>query len=80
MIRSKGGGGELYSVSGPIKPVGIVSSFDANDIRFSQNTVSYNKTEQSNGMKYTYDDLVSSMKKMAGRESQWMSSKCQMEK
>nr|WP_275266725.1 VENN motif pre-toxin domain-containing protein [Pantoea ananatis] len=57
------GGGKLYSVSGPIKPVGIVSSFDANDIRFSQNTVSYNKTEQSNGMKYTYDDLVSSMKK-----------------
>ncbi|MGC1008256.1 VENN motif pre-toxin domain-containing protein [Pantoea agglomerans] len=44
-----------------------VSSFDANEIRFSQNTVSYNKTERDPnkgvGVKYTYDDLVASMKK-----------------
>ncbi|CQJ07360.1 adhesin [Yersinia mollaretii] len=42
---------------------GNSSSFDANEIRFSQNTVSYNKTERGTGVKYTYDDLVSSMKK-----------------
>ena len=39
------------------------SSFDASEIRFSQNTVSYNKTNRDTGMKYTYDDLVFSMKK-----------------
>ncbi len=53
-----------------VKPVSGPSSFDANEIRFSQNTVSYHRTERSTandereaGMKYTYDDLVSSMKK-----------------
>lgn len=39
------------------------SSFDANEIRFSQNTVSQTKTERGTGVKYTYDDLISSMKK-----------------
>ncbi|THB82430.1 hypothetical protein E1N66_21030, partial [Pantoea allii] len=46
-----------------VKPTGNTSSFDANEIRFSQNTVSYNKTDRDTGVKYTYDDLVSSMKK-----------------
>lgn len=47
-----------------IKPNGsTTSSFDANEIRFSQNTVSHNKTDRGTGVKYTYDDLVSSMKK-----------------
>ncbi|WP_236883897.1 hemagglutinin repeat-containing protein [Dickeya fangzhongdai] len=40
-----------------------LSSFDANEIRFSQNTVSNNKTDRGTGVKYTYDDLVSSMRK-----------------
>ncbi|MBQ0528513.1 VENN motif pre-toxin domain-containing protein [Providencia rettgeri] len=44
-------------------PKGNAISFDANEIRFSQNTVSYNKTELGTGVKYNYDDLVSSMKK-----------------
>jgi filamentous hemagglutinin len=44
-------------------PAGNTSSFDANEIRFSQNTVSYNKAERDSGVRYTYDDLVSSMKK-----------------
>ena len=35
----------------------------ADDIRFSQNTVSYTKKDRSTGEKYTYDDLVSSMKR-----------------
>ncbi|AFI88574.1 hypothetical protein EXT68_10585 [Pectobacterium parmentieri] len=46
-----------------VKPTGNTSSFDANEIRFSQNTVSHNKTDRGTGVKYTYDDLVSSMKK-----------------
>ncbi|WP_230587101.1 VENN motif pre-toxin domain-containing protein, partial [Pectobacterium atrosepticum] len=46
-----------------VKPAGNISSFDANEIRFSQNTVSHNKTDRGTGVKYTYDDLVSSMKK-----------------
>jgi hypothetical protein len=32
------------------------------DIRFSQNTVSFNKTDPKTGKKYTYDDMVESMK------------------
>jgi len=46
-----------------VKPTGKTSSFDANEIRFSQNTVSYNKTDRDTGVKYNYDDPVSSMKK-----------------
>ncbi|MFP1774337.1 hypothetical protein ACLECU_16430, partial [Lonsdalea quercina] len=49
------------------KSAGNTSSFDANEIRFSQNTVSYNKTDRDTGVKYNYDDLVSSMKKMVGK-------------
>ncbi|WP_416778596.1 hypothetical protein ACNFJN_03155 [Xenorhabdus budapestensis] len=40
-----------------------ISTFNPNEIRFSQNTVSYNKTERGSGVKYSYDDLVSDMKK-----------------
>lgn len=39
------------------------TTLDPNEERFSQNTVSYNKTERGTGVKYTYDDLVLSMKK-----------------
>ncbi|WP_236650488.1 hemagglutinin repeat-containing protein [Photorhabdus laumondii] len=42
---------------------GNISTFNPNEIRFSQNTVSYNKTERGSGVKYSYDDLVSGMKK-----------------
>ncbi|HFG6254851.1 TPA: hemagglutinin repeat-containing protein [Salmonella enterica subsp. diarizonae serovar 61:l,v:z35] len=61
-------GGAVYGMKGikettVVKPAGNSTSFDANEIRFSQNTVSYNKTDRDTGVKYTYDDLVSSMKK-----------------
>ncbi|MFB4720786.1 hemagglutinin repeat-containing protein [Enterobacter chuandaensis] len=36
---------------------------NANDVRLSQNTVSFNKTERDTKQKYTYDDLVTSMRK-----------------
>jgi len=39
------------------------SSLNPNDIRFSQTTVSYNKIDRKTGKKFTYDDLVDSMKK-----------------
>lgn len=42
---------------------GAVTSLNPNEVRFSQNTVSYNKIERGTSNKYTYDDLVSSMKK-----------------
>jgi hypothetical protein len=42
---------------------GNISTFNPNEIRFSQHTVSYNKTERGSGVKYSYDDLVSGMKK-----------------
>lgn len=35
---------------------------NANDVRFSQNTVSFNKKDRVTGTKYTYDDLVTSMR------------------
>jgi filamentous hemagglutinin len=63
-------GGAFYGLKGvkepsvsPAKPVNKTPAFDANEIRFSQNTVSNNKTERGTGVKYTYGDLVSSMKK-----------------
>ncbi|MEG0343507.1 MAG: VENN motif pre-toxin domain-containing protein [Acinetobacter sp.] len=40
-----------------------VQQLDANTIRFSQNTVSFNKTDRITGENYTYDDLVKSMQK-----------------
>ncbi|WP_317619084.1 hemagglutinin repeat-containing protein [Dickeya zeae] len=60
--------GAAYGMKGfnepaTVKSVGNVSAFDANEIRFSQNTVSNNKTDRGTGVKYTYDDLVSSMRK-----------------
>jgi uncharacterized Zn-binding protein involved in type VI secretion len=39
------------------------ATLSADDVRFSQNTVSYNKTDRVTGTKYTYDDLVQSMKR-----------------
>jgi filamentous hemagglutinin len=39
-----------------------IESLAANDVRFYQNTVSYNKVDRVSGEKYTYDDLVQSMK------------------
>ncbi|KAI3490375.1 hypothetical protein L1887_45200 [Cichorium endivia] len=38
-------------------------TLNANDVRLSQNTVSFNKTERDTKQKYTYDDLVTSMRK-----------------
>ena len=42
--------------------VNNISNLNPNEIRFSQNTVSYNKIERGTDMKYTYDDLVTNMK------------------
>ncbi|WP_275416222.1 hypothetical protein [Snodgrassella communis] len=39
-----------------------ISTLNPNEIRFSQNTVSYDKVERGTNMKYTYDDLVTNMK------------------
>ena len=39
-----------------------ISKLNPNEVRFSQNTVSYNKRDRVTGEKYTYDDLVNSMK------------------
>lgn len=39
------------------------ATLNANDVRLSQNTVSFNKTERGMEQKYTYDDLVNSMRK-----------------
>ncbi len=39
------------------------ATLNANDVRLSQNTVSFNKTERGMEQKYTYDDLVKSMRK-----------------
>jgi hypothetical protein len=44
------------------KGVSNTSTLNPNEIRFSQNTVSYSKTDRVTGSKYTYDDLVTSMK------------------
>ena len=38
-------------------------SISPNNIRFSQNTVSYNKIDRATGNFFTYDDLVSNMKR-----------------
>ncbi|MBK0093653.1 hemagglutinin repeat-containing protein, partial [Erwinia sp. S59] len=56
-------GKKVTKEQGTTNPAGNTFSFDANEIRFSQNTVSYNKTDRDSGVRYTYDDLVSSMKK-----------------
>ncbi|WP_245983350.1 DUF6862 domain-containing protein, partial [Trinickia fusca] len=42
--------------------VGAFETLSANDVRFSQNTVSFNKTDRLTGGAYTYDDLVQSMR------------------
>ncbi|SCW99140.1 MULTISPECIES: filamentous hemagglutinin N-terminal domain-containing protein [unclassified Pseudomonas] len=47
---------------GGAKGVGNTATYAADDIRFSQNTVSFNKTDRISGTNYTYDDLVQSMK------------------
>jgi hypothetical protein len=44
------------------KGISNISTLNPSEIRFSQNTVSYNKIERGTDMKYTYDDLVTSMK------------------
>jgi len=54
----------VYGIKGLGKPTTVNQepTFNPNEIRFSQNTVSYNKTERGTGVKYTYDDLVNNMK------------------
>lgn len=39
------------------------TTLDPNEVRFSQNTIFYNKIERGTDVKYTYNDLVLSMKK-----------------
>lgn len=59
-VEAEGGAGK-----GGVKPnaENDIFTINANEVRFSQNTVSYGKTERSTQTKYTYDDLVDSMKK-----------------
>ncbi|MDU9393754.1 DUF637 domain-containing protein [Pseudomonas sp. zfem002] len=47
---------------GGTKGAGNAAIYAADDIRFSQNSVSFNKTDRVSGTNYTYDDLVQSMK------------------
>ena len=39
-----------------------IASLNANEVRLSQKTVSYNKIDRATGNSYTYDDLVNSMR------------------
>ncbi|WP_323744584.1 DUF637 domain-containing protein [Pseudomonas sp. UFMG81] len=48
-------------LNGP-KGTGGATLHAADDIRFSQNSVSFNKTDRVTGANYTYDDLVQSMR------------------
>ncbi|WP_275671814.1 DUF637 domain-containing protein, partial [Pseudomonas mandelii] len=52
---------EAFGAKGT-KGAGNATLYAADDIRFSQNTVSFNKTDRISGTNYTYDDLVQSMK------------------
>ena len=62
-------GGKLSKNETKVLPTGKAQEYqsqqylDANDIRFSQNTVSFNKKDRLTGENYTYNDLVASMKK-----------------
>ncbi|SED00150.1 hypothetical protein SAMN04490185_2537 [Pseudomonas frederiksbergensis] len=51
----------LGNAAGEAKGVGNATLY-ADDICFSQNTVSFNKMDRISGTNYTYDDLVQSMK------------------
>ena len=53
--------GKAASIAGKGR-VNNISNLYPNEIRFSQNIISYSKTVRVTGSKYTYDDLVTSMK------------------
>ncbi|MQB55581.1 hemagglutinin repeat-containing protein [Rahnella sp. RcJ3] len=59
-----GGVGKATSVTADVgaKGAGSVTFHAAEDIRFSQNSFSFNKTDRDTGKNYTYDDLVQSMR------------------
>ncbi|WP_167686177.1 ShlB/FhaC/HecB family hemolysin secretion/activation protein [Rahnella sp. CJA17(1/100)] len=59
-----GGVGKATSVTADVgaKGAGSVTFHAADDIRFSQNSFSFNKTDRDTGKNYTYDDLVQSMR------------------
>nr|WP_228198579.1 VENN motif pre-toxin domain-containing protein [Acinetobacter baylyi] len=44
------------------KVINEIQHLDPNNVRFSQNTVSFNKTNRVTGETYTYNDLVESMR------------------
>lgn len=50
------------NVWGWVDPLGL-ECMDPTQVGFSQNSVSYNKVDRATGKPYTFDDLVSSMKK-----------------
>ena len=54
-------------VESGVKGAGNVILYTADDIRFSQNSVSFNKTDRVTGTNYTYNDLVKNM-----RENGWV--------
>ncbi|WP_275415315.1 VENN motif pre-toxin domain-containing protein, partial [Snodgrassella gandavensis] len=60
--ESRGVGKEVGKDANVGKGISNISTLSPNEIRFSQNTVSYNKVERGTNMKYTYDDLVTNMK------------------
>lgn len=59
-----GGVGKATSVTADVgaKGASSVTFHAADDIRFSQNSFSFNKTDRDTGKNYTYDDLVQSMR------------------
>ena len=55
--------GAEYIDEGVKFPTPRTGTVDANSVRFSQNSVSYNKVDRVTGNAYTYDQLVESMRK-----------------
>jgi hypothetical protein len=65
------GAGVVFDAYGGIRATGSalteiaegrIGTFAANEIRLSQNSVSFNKIDRVTGQSYTYDDLVASMR------------------
>lgn len=47
----------------PLRPGPGIQTADPNRVRFSQNTVSYNKVDRATGERINYDDIVASMRR-----------------
>jgi len=60
MKRVVASASELFEAGTHVKPVSV--SLDAEATRFTQNTVSFHKTDRLTGEKYTLDDMIESMR------------------